>query len=48
MSRPIAESLQLLKQALDDSKAALTEKEVTPPEDLKFSGIDEEIDKVGG
>lgn len=43
----IAESIKTLKAALDDSKVALTEKEVTPPEDLKFSGIDEEIDKVG-
>lgn len=43
----IAESIQKLKAALDDSKTALTEKEVTPPEDLKFSGIAAEIDKVG-
>ena len=47
MSRSIAESIRLLKVALDDSKVALQEKEVTPPEDLKFSGIDEEIDKIG-
>lgn len=45
--RTIAESVRMLKFALDDSKVALTEKEVTPPEDLKFSGIDEQIDKVG-
>lgn len=48
MSRSIAESVKLLKDTLDDVKAALKEKEVTPPEDLKFSDVDEQIDKIGG
>ena len=43
----IATSLEKLKQALEDSKTALEEKEVTPPQDLKFSEIAEQIDKIG-
>lgn len=45
--RTIAESVRKLKVALDDSKVALTEKEVTPPVGLKFSGIAAQIDKIG-
>lgn len=48
MARSIAKSIELLKTSLDDSKKALTEKVITPPEDLKFSEIAAQIDKIGG
>lgn len=42
----IATSLEKLKNALDDSKKALSEKLITPSEDLKFSEIAKQIEKI--
>lgn len=45
MNEKLAIKLQRILTAVEDSKTALKEKELNPPTNMKFTDIDEEIEK---